>query len=276
MRAASPPADLVRQLAVVADQFASLLAELRQHEGERGETPEQATLHRLLSGEASADETVAAGLSFTGSRVVVAGLSDPQVALRAIAQLRAERGTVAIWQPPEELIVFVRGVPQRAGDDRGRRAASRVAAVVRREAPDTAVGVSSPLARADQAQAARAEARDAARFAGDSGRVVFADESWAQVAVSRLAREACRALPISNPLSRLRAYDDSHGTNLVLTLRTWLAVNGDTARTAAALSLHQNSLRYRIRRAQDVCGLDLRDADVRALAHIVFSQQEGR
>jgi DNA-binding PucR family transcriptional regulator len=268
---------LVRQLGLVADQFATLLSELRLHTDDFSETREQSTLRRLLSGDAGCEEAVAAGLSFAGARLVVATLPDTQAALRALAPLRADRGSVAIWQPPEEVVVLVRGVPQRAGDDRGHRAASRVAAVLRREAPDAAVGVSSAMTSATQMQAARAEALEVARLAaGDPQSVAFADECWAQVATSRLARQVCRALPISNPLATLREYDETHRANLLRTLRVWLAANGDTAKTAELLSLHPNSLRYRIRRAQDVCGLDLNNADVRALAHIMLSTMEER
>jgi DNA-binding PucR family transcriptional regulator len=130
--------------------------------------------------------------------------------------------------------------------------------------------VSSALSTPDQIRAAYLEASEASALAGRGAAVVFADESWAQVALHRLAREASRALPIENPLIRLRSYDLAQGTNLVHTLRTWLAENGDTTATAAALSLHPNSLRYRIRRVQEIGKMNLDDADVRALTHVMF------
>ncbi|HVV75397.1 MAG TPA: helix-turn-helix domain-containing protein [Mycobacteriales bacterium] len=275
--APTAPADLVRQLSAVAEQFGSLLAELRLHADERGTTSEQCALHRLLSGEARADEAVAAGLSFAGARLVVATVPDAQLALRVLAQLRSDKSAVAIWQPPEQLIVLVRGVPHRAGDDRGHRAATRVAALAQREAPGAAVGVSSAMSSAGEVQAAHREAVEAASVSA-RGRadVVFADESWARVAMQTLVRHALHALPIDNPLVRLQEYDATHGTGLVRTVRTWLANNGDTSATAAALSLHPNSLRYRIRRVQEIAKVDLDDADVRALAHVVFGGSEPR
>ena len=269
--ASTGPADLVRRLSQVADQFGSLLAELRLQTDDWGKTPEQAALHRLMSGDAAADEAIAAGLSFTSARLVVATLPDTQTAIRVIEQLRSDRGAVAIWQPPAQLIVLVRGVPRRAGDDRGHRAAARVAALVVRAAPATSLGVSSPLTTPDQLHAAHAEALDAASFAANDGQqLIFADEHWAQITVQRLARQATRALPIDNPISRLREYDASHGADLARTVGTWLSTNGDTAATAAALSLHPNTLRYRIRRVREIAGLDLDDADVRALTHLLL------
>lgn len=265
------PADLVRQLSAVAEQFGTLLAELQLHAGEGGSTPEQAVFHRLLAGEAKADEAIAAGLSVDGARLVVATMPDSQVALRVIGQLRSDRGAVAIWQPHGRLVVLVRGTPRTAGQDRGHRAASWVAATVRREAPAASVGISSSLTRPDQVRAAHTEASDAAALAGQSdGGVVFADEQWAQVTLHRLSVEARRALPIDNPVTRLRDYDASHGTDLAHTLRIWLTANADTTASAAALSLHPNSLRYRIKRVQEIAGIDLEDADARALAHVVL------
>jgi DNA-binding PucR family transcriptional regulator len=43
--------------------------------------------------------------------------------------------------------------------------------------------------------------------------------------------------------------------------------------------LHPNTLRYRIRRVREICALDLNDADVRALTHLLLRphhrQQDG-
>jgi sugar diacid utilization regulator len=273
----SAPADLVRRLSVVAEQFGSLLAELRLHTDDHGATAEQTVLRRVLTGEAGTEEAVAAGLSLAGARLVVASFPDSRGAQQVIGQLRADRGAVAISMPPEHIVVLVRGVPHRAGDDRGHRAASRVAALAQREAPGTAVGVSSALTKPEQLRAAYAEASDAVTVARrDGSGVVFADEAWAQIGLHRLGRESCRALPLDNPLTRLRDHDLAQGTNLVDTLRTWLSTNGETTSSAAALSLHPNSLRYRIKRIQEITGMDLDDADVRALAHVVFGKLEAR
>ena len=268
---APAPSDLVRQLNAVAQEFTSLVTQLRSHTEDWGQTPEQATLGRLLVGECGAEDAVAAGLSFADARLLVARLPDPQTAVRLVEQLRTDRGAVAIWQPPANLVVVARGMPRHAQDDRGRRAALRIAGAVLRAAPSASVGVSSPLTGADQVHAAKVEALDAALIAGSSTvRVGFADERWAELTAMRLARQGKRALPLDNPLTRLRRYDERRGTDFARTLSIWLDANGDTATTAAAMSLHPNTLRYRIRRLQDICGLDLDDPDARALAHLLL------
>ncbi|MEV6212040.1 PucR family transcriptional regulator [Kitasatospora sp. NPDC051914] len=60
---------------------------------------------------------------------------------------------------------------------------------------------------------------------------------------------------------------------LLDTLRSWLAHHGSWDRTAAALSLHRNTVRQRITRIADLLGADLQDTDVRmelwfALRHV--------
>lgn len=52
----------------------------------------------------------------------------------------------------------------------------------------------------------------------------------------------------------LIAYDARNGTELVETLRTFLAADGSWQRAAENLSLHVNSLRYRIARVEQLTG----------------------
>lgn len=64
--------------------------------------------------------------------------------------------------------------------------------------------------------------------------------------------------------SRARAaidLDARSGTEYALTLRTYLDCGRDSARAAALLSVHQNTLRYRLRRVHELFGIDLDNAD---------------
>ena len=55
--------------------------------------------------------------------------------------------------------------------------------------------------------------------------------------------------------------DARSGTEYALTLRSYLDCGRDSARAAALLSVHQNTLRYRLRRVQELFGIDLDKAD---------------
>jgi hypothetical protein len=70
----------------------------------------------------------------------------------------------------------------------------------------------------------------------------------------------------TGPVARLSAYDAEHGTNLVDTLRAWLDAFGDVAAAAAAMFVHPNTFRYRLRRLAEVSGIDLADPEQRFAA----------
>ena len=64
-------------------------------------------------------------------------------------------------------------------------------------------------------------------------------------------------------LPRLEAYDRDNGSNLELTLYTYLRCSCNTTETADALFLHRNSVIYRLRRIEELCEIDLNDIDTR-------------
>jgi hypothetical protein len=70
----------------------------------------------------------------------------------------------------------------------------------------------------------------------------------------------------TGPLARLQAYDTEHGTNLMETLRAWLDAFGDVAAASAAMFVHTNTFRYRLRRLTEVSGIDLADPEQRFAA----------
>ncbi|MGH4031334.1 PucR family transcriptional regulator [Actinomycetota bacterium Odt1-20B] len=72
-----------------------------------------------------------------------------------------------------------------------------------------------------------------------------------------------RGDPPTGPLARLLAYDRDHDSQLVDTLRAWLNAFGDVPAAAETMYVHQNTFRYRLRRATEVAEADLTDPDVR-------------
>ncbi|MFF9349449.1 PucR family transcriptional regulator [Streptomyces sp. NPDC014734] len=65
------------------------------------------------------------------------------------------------------------------------------------------------------------------------------------------------------PVVRLRAYDARHRTALTDTLEAWLSTFGDVPAAAAAVHVHPNTFRYRLKRLAEVAGLDLDDPEAR-------------
>jgi hypothetical protein len=80
-------------------------------------------------------------------------------------------------------------------------------------------------------------------------------------------REAALTFPtlLDGPIKRLVDYDREHAGDLVDTLRSWFECVGDTRLCAERMGLHNNTVRYRIRRVEEVAGVSLVDADDRLL-----------
>ncbi|GGP75108.1 PucR family transcriptional regulator [Saccharothrix coeruleofusca] len=95
------------------------------------------------------------------------------------------------------------------------------------------------------------------------------DESWDDILLQRL-RAAARAgrTPARGPVAELRRHDREHGTHYAATLRAWLDAQGDPAEAGERLGVHQNTVRYRLRKMAEVTSLDLGDARKR-LAMII-------
>ncbi|MGH3296959.1 MAG: PucR family transcriptional regulator [Trebonia sp.] len=85
---------------------------------------------------------------------------------------------------------------------------------------------------------------------------------------------------LTGPVARLSAYDTEHGTNLVETLRAWLDAFGDVTAASAAMFVHANTFRYRLRRLTEVSGIDLTDQEQRFAAMLqlraVYPAERGR
>jgi len=67
-------------------------------------------------------------------------------------------------------------------------------------------------------------------------------------------------------IARLHEYDARHNSDLLPTLTAWLDAFGDVNTAAAALYVHPNTFRYRLRRLAEVAELDLTDPEARFAA----------
>ncbi|MGC4939318.1 PucR family transcriptional regulator [Kribbella sp. DT2] len=73
---------------------------------------------------------------------------------------------------------------------------------------------------------------------------------------------------INDWLADLMSYDHGHGTDLVPTLATYLDHGGKYDDTARALSIHRNTLRYRLGRITEISGHDLADVETKLNLHL--------
>lgn len=121
------------------------------------------------------------------------------------------------------------------------------------------VGLSSP-AGVQALAGALEEARFARRLAEARPTpvsVVTADEVTSHVILLATVPDDVRRTFTSRVLGPVLAYDERTDAELVATLETFLAHSGSWSRTAEALHVHVNTVRYRIERVEQLTGRDL-------------------
>jgi hypothetical protein len=148
-----------------------------------------------------------------------------------------------------------------AGLPAARACADRVLRVLRSGA------ASADASRADESRADASRA-SAGRTGGPAGRRVarLADVHAEALLMELRDLAAAHGDRLTGPVARLSAYDAEHGTNLIETLRAWLDAFGDVTAASAAMFVHANTFRYRLRRLTEVCGIDLGDPEQRFAA----------
>lgn len=137
-------------------------------------------------------------------------------------------------------------------------------------------GISGPATAAELALA-RNEADEclALHEVRREGSAPVYDEAWDEILLQRL-RIAARSgrAPQRGPVAELRAHDQAHGTQYAATLRAWLEAQGDLAGAGRALGVHENTVRYRLRKMIELTQLDLADARKRLAMMIELAAAE--
>ena len=126
------------------------------------------------------------------------------------------------------------------------------------------VGISDPHPEGGRLAGALREARSARRLAGlRPGRVAVVTGTEAGTHAALLASVPSDVLSSFHDrlLGPLLRYDQQRGAGLVPTLAEFLACSGSWQACAARLYVHVNTLRYRIRRIEELTGRDLASLD---------------
>ncbi|MDU8994120.1 PucR family transcriptional regulator [Streptomyces mirabilis] len=130
------------------------------------------------------------------------------------------------------------------------------------EEDELVVGLSAP-AGPIAAAAAYKQAEQALSVARRRGRSLVEHEELAAGSVlPLLADDAVRAFA-DGLLRPLNEHDATGRGDLVASLRAWLSRHGQWDAAAADLGVHRHTLRYRMRRVEEILGRSLDDPDVR-------------
>ncbi|MFE0380052.1 PucR family transcriptional regulator [Streptomyces inhibens] len=229
-----------------------------------------APFRMVVAEPVAADDPSAGGAADAGSQGALDALADAMDAAAArtgeavlavpdggrLIVLVADGGAAA-----DACAAYAAEVEARAGAQarpRGRAARSETG----HGGPGVAVGLSAPTGPMAAANAYR-QAEQALSVARRRGRTLVEHEDVAAGSVlPLLADDAVRAFA-DGLLRALREHDATGRGDLVASLRAWLARHGQWDAAAADLGVHRHTLRYRMRRVEEILGRSLDDADVR-------------
>ncbi|WP_415951396.1 PucR family transcriptional regulator [Streptomyces sp. KLOTTS4A1] len=214
--------------------------------------------------------------SSAGSRLPTHGAdpatpaADPVVALTEVVEAAAAHAGEAVLAVPDggaRLVVLMAdgGAAATACVEHARQLEATRAAGHDKpaaEPEDLVAGLSAPAGPV-AAAAAYKQAEQALSVARRRGRFLVEHDSLAAGSVlPLLADDAVRAFA-DGLLRALYEHDATGRGNLVESLRAWLSRHGQWDAAAADLGVHRHTLRYRMRRVEEILGRSLDDADVR-------------
>jgi purine catabolism regulator len=253
--------------AVAGDLYGELLdAPFRMLVAERVPVSASAALARAEArkGAPPAERSSAAALAAADTG------GDPLAVLADVMESAAARAGEAVLVVPEgERLVVLAADGGAAAAACGEYAAAleTARAGIRERVPggeddELVVGLSAP-AGPIAASAAYKQAEQALSVARRRGRVLVEHERMAAGSVlPLLADDAVRAFA-DGMLRPLYEHDATGRGDLVASLHAWLSKHGQWDAAAAELGVHRHTLRYRMRRVEEILGRSLDDPDVR-------------
>jgi purine catabolism regulator len=195
--------------------------------------------------------------------------------LESLAEFSVRRAPTSLSSVREDELVIL--APESAdARELGRTALQQAAALS--PSWSVTVGVGGACTSASAISRSYAQARRALETAQRFGRqgdvIAFED-----LGVYRLLFHVTDPLElrgfIDQVLGPLIEYDERHSADLVRTLDTFLAHNGNLQATARELNLHVNSVTYRLQRVESISHLDLEQSEDRLLAQVALKILNG-
>ena len=241
-------------------------------------TTEAVQIQRLLGAQGGGVDvpSLAAALSIpTDGPAVVVGLAADGAPTATVAELAAALRLHASAFARESLVtavadriyvLFPRVRSEAAVVTWAGSAMQRLAA---RGSTGLRAAVAAPVQRLQDVPAARAEVERVLHATTGQQRVTTLADARTPVLLGEILDLVGGRPDLADPrLAELVRYDDEHGAAMVSSLAAWLRHPGDVRAAAGALNVHPNTLRYRIRRAEQILDLDLADPAARLLVEI--------
>lgn len=152
-------------------------------------------------------------------------------------------------------------------------------AALAQQFPDAviSVGVGRRSDNLSQIHAAYHEAYHALQTAhslGRTGQVVTVESLGLYAMLFRQDAPADLAAFVERTLGTVVEHDERHDTSYVTTLHAYLNAGGNLRATARELHVHVNTLNYRLKRIEELFGIDLSESDSRLNLHVALKLHE--
>jgi sugar diacid utilization regulator len=99
---------------------------------------------------------------------------------------------------------------------------------------------------------------------GDPGVLAFEETGAYRLLLSTMSENPAELQRFfAETVEPLVAYDEQYETELVTTVEAFLEADGNVAATAQRLFTHRHTIRYRLERVRELCGLDVGSSDGR-------------
>ncbi|MEU9446841.1 helix-turn-helix domain-containing protein [Streptomyces sp. NPDC048304] len=199
----------------------------------------------------------------------VGGTAESGAALtRLVAELGRHWGAVrpsaAVATGPRAVYALL---SEEDPDAARRLAAQALAAVARPRTQPARAAVSRPAADITELPALRSEVDDVLRVTTsepEAPQVATLTDVHARVLLTHVADELVRRPRLRHPgVEAMLEHDRTRNTHYAASVLAWLDAVGNVGEAAQQLTVHQNTLKYRLRRARELFGLDLEHPDDR-------------
>lgn len=176
----------------------------------------------------------------------------------------AVRPSAAVATGPRAVYTLLPGDDQESAR---RLAAQALAAIARPRTQPLRAAVSRLATDLTELSELRSEVDDVLRVTtGDpeSPQVAAVTDVHAQVLLAHLADELDRRPRLRHPgVEAMLEHDRTHHTHYAASVAAWLDAVGNVGEAARRLNVHQNTLKYRLRRTRELFGLNLDAPDDR-------------
>ncbi len=156
--------------------------------------------------------------------------------------------------------------PGRSGDEQLRSAGLLLRKRIDERAPCARLfgGLSDAFIGVEAVARACAQAREAARLARGSGLRTIGLFSELGPSLRALENQSSEQLELfyASTIGALQEHDDAHHDELVRSLMTYLDEQRSVSRAAKHLYVHQNTMRYRLKKIESLLGIRLGDTEI--------------